>query len=117
MKTWKAVVVVVAIALALALFPGAAKADIPLGLVIQDTPAGVVVVEVTPGGIADRCMPRLRPGACIVTVNGNPVKSAEQFQQVVQSSTFIRFNFLAPNGEPRWAVAWSGGRIPLDFRP
>jgi S1-C subfamily serine protease len=117
MKVWKTAVVAGAIALALTLSPSVAKAQIPLGIVVQETPTGVVVTDVFQGGIADRCMPRLRPGARIVTVNGDPVTSAEQFRLIVESSTFVRFQFVDVRGELRWARAWSGGRIPLNCRP
>ena len=117
MKAWKTVVVAGVIALALGLSPSAAKAQIPLGIVIQDTPTGVVVTGVFQGGIADRCMPRLRAGARIVTVNGDPVTSAEQFRLIVESSNFVKFEFVDATGELRWARAWSSGRIPLNCRP
>ena len=117
MKVWKAGVVAGAIALVLALSPSAAKAQIPLGIVVRDTPTGVVVTDVFERGIADRCMPRLRPGARIVTVNGDPVTSAEQFRLIVESSTFVRFQFVDATGELRWARAWSSGRIPLNCGP
>ena len=107
MRRWKCGLVAAAVALALALSASAAKADIPLGIRIQDTPSGVVVTDVAPGGIADRCMPRLRPGAHIVTVNGGPVISAEQFRRVVECSTFVGFEFVDCTGELRWARAWS----------
>jgi S1-C subfamily serine protease len=116
MKDRKTVVVVGVIALALALSVRAARADIPLGIAIQDTPAGAVVTDVFPGGIADRCMPRLRPGARIVTVNGNQVTSAEEFRQIVACSDFVRFEFIDASGELRWARAWSGERVLLRCR-
>jgi C-terminal processing protease CtpA/Prc len=106
-----------AIALVLAFFPSTAKAQIPLAIAIEDTPNGVFVTTVFQGGIADRCMPRLRQGARIVTVNGEPLKSAEQFRQVVDSSTFVRFEFVDVTGERRWAKAWIGRRMPLDCGP
>ena len=117
MKAWKAGVVAGAIALALTLSPSVAKAQIPLGIVVQNTPTGVVVTDVFERGIADRCMPRLRPGTRIVTVNGDPVKSAEQFRLIVESSNYVRFEFVDATGELRWARAWSSGRIPLNCRP
>jgi S1-C subfamily serine protease len=116
-RIWKSVVVVGVVALALTLSVRAAKADVPLGIVIQNTPDGVVVSDVFQGGIADRCMPRLRPGARIVTVNGNPLTSAEMFQQIVGCSDFVRFQFIDATGELRWARAWSGGRVILRCRP
>jgi S1-C subfamily serine protease len=117
MKVWKTVVVAGAVALALTLSPSVAKAQIPLGIVVQNTPTGVVVTDVFQGGIAGRCMPRLRPGARIVTVNGGPVTSAEKFRLIVESSNFVRFEFVDATGELRWARAWSGMRIPLSCRP
>jgi S1-C subfamily serine protease len=117
MKARKSVVVVGAIALALALAVRAARADIPLGIVLQDTPNGTVVTDVFQGGIADRCMPRLRPGARIVTVNGTQVTSAEGFRQIVACSDFVRFEFIDATGELRWARAWSGGRVLLRCGP
>ncbi len=116
-KALKSVVVVGIAALALTLSVRAARADIPLGIVIQDTPTGVVVTNVYQCGIADRCMPRLRPGARVVTVNGDPVASAESFRQIVACSDFVRFEFIDGTGELRWARAWSGGRILLQCRP
>ena len=107
MKLWKTALVAGAVVLALALSVQSARADIALGITIQNTPDGVIVVEVTPGMIVDRNMPRLRPGAKIITVNGNAVTSAEQFQQIILASDYVRFEFLAPNGEKRWAVAWN----------
>jgi hypothetical protein len=62
-------------------------------------------------------MPRLREGARIVTVNGDLVTSADQFQQVVVSSNFVRFEFIDAKGELRWAKAWSGARMPLQWKP
>ena len=117
MRAWKNVLVAGAVALALALSASAAKASIPLGIVILDTPTGVVVTNVLPGRIADRCMPRLRRGAQIITVNGDPVTSAEQFRRVVESSNFVKFQFVDATGELRWAIAWSGERIQLNCRP
>lgn len=108
MKAWKLLLVVGPIAWALALSPSAARAQVPLGITIQQTPAGVVVVDVMPGGIADRCMPRLRPGARLIVVNGGPVTSAEQFQQMVVSSNYVTFEFIDNTGERRWAKAWGG---------
>jgi S1-C subfamily serine protease len=99
------------VALVLALAAGEARADgIPLGVVIVDTPKGVEVKEVLSGGIADRCMPRLRPGAHIIKVNGEPVTSAADFAKVLENSNFVKFHFVDPTGELRWAHAWSGGR-------
>ena len=119
MSIWKNGLVAGAVALAITLSGGAARADgIPLGISTLDTPKGVEVTGVVPGGIADRDMPRLRPGAHIITVNGAPVTSAEQFRQVLQSSNFVRFQFVDPTGELRWANAWSGGRrVVFDCRP
>ena len=109
MRTWKNVFALASVALVLALAAGEARADgIPLGVVIVDTPKGVEVKEVLSGGIADRCMPRLRHGARIVSVNGDKLTSADQFQRIVESSTFIRFQFVDATGELRWARAWSG---------
>jgi hypothetical protein len=108
MRPWKHVLVTGAVALGLAFSVSAAKAEVPLGICIQDTPNGVVVTDVVAGDIADRCMPRLRQGARIVTVNGDPVISAEQFRRVVECSTFVRFEFVDCTGELRWARAWSG---------
>jgi S1-C subfamily serine protease len=116
-NTWKRVVVVGIVALALALSVSAARADVPLGIAIQDTPNGVIVTEVYQGGIADRCMPRLRPGVRIVTVNGHPLGSAEEFRNIVVCSDYVRFQFIDATGELRWARAWSGGRILLPCRP
>ncbi len=116
-KAWKSVVVTGVVALALALSVRTARADIPLGIVIQDTPAGVIVTDVFQGGIADRCMPRLRPGARIVTLNGYPLTSAEDFRRFVAFGDFIRFQFIDPTGELRWARAWSGGRFLPRCRP
>jgi hypothetical protein len=94
----------------------AARADgIPLGIAISDTPTnGIEVTEVLPGGIAERCMPRLRPGARIITLNGLPVKSAADFKCVIESSVFVRFEFVDPTGNFRWARAWSAGHAPND---
>jgi S1-C subfamily serine protease len=118
MRAWKRLVVAGAIALAITLSSvRSARADIPLGIVIQDTPAGVVVTDVVIGGIADRCMPRLRPGARIVTVNGSPVTSAEGYRQIVACSDFVRFEFIDATGELRWARAWNGGRILPRCKP
>ncbi len=116
-RVWKSVVVVGVLALALAVSTRAAKADVPLGIVIQDTPNGVVMTDLFQGGIADRCMPRLRPGARIVSINGEPLTSADRFQQIVASSDFVRFQFIDATGELRWARAWSGGRIIFRCRP
>jgi S1-C subfamily serine protease len=118
MRTLRNGVAVAIVALVFAISEGEAKADgIPLGIVIVDAPTGVVVTDVTAGGIADRCMPRLRPGAHIIDLNGAPVTSAEQFRKVLLSSHFVRFHFVDPTGELRWANAWSGGRPPLNCRP
>jgi S1-C subfamily serine protease len=117
MKTRNSAVVVGLIALALTLCAREARADIPLGIVIQDTPTGVVVTDVIKGGIADRCMPRLRPGARIVTVNGSPAPSADGFRQIMASSDFVRFEFIDATGELRWARAWSTGKPQPRFRP
>jgi S1-C subfamily serine protease len=118
MRAWKSVVVGVAVALAITLSSArAARADIPLGIVVQDTPTGLVVTGVVQGGIADRCMPRLRPGARIVTVNGNPVTSAQGFRQIAVRSDFVRFEFIDATGELRWARAWSSARILPGCRP
>jgi S1-C subfamily serine protease len=116
-KAWKSVGVVGIVVLALALSTRAARAEVPLGIVIQDTPTGVIVTDVYQGGIADRCMPRLRAGARIVTVNGQPLASAEEFQRIVASSDYVKFQFIDATGELRWARAWSGGRILLPCRP
>ena len=111
MRTWKNVFALASVALVLALAAGEARADgIPLGVVIVDTPKGVEVKEVLSGGIADRCMPRLRPGAHIIKVNGEPVTSAADFAKVLENSNFVKFHFVDPTGELRWAHAWSGGR-------
>jgi S1-C subfamily serine protease len=117
MRTWKNVLVVGVVVLALALSTSAARADIPLGIFVAETPNGIVVTDVIQGGIADRCMPRLRRGARIVTVNGDPIKSAEQFQRILEASDFVRFQFVDPTGELRWARAWSSPRILLNCRP
>jgi S1-C subfamily serine protease len=117
MKAWKLLVVAAAVALALGFSPSSARAQVPLGIGIEQTPDGIVVTEVVPGGIADRCMPRLRPGARLITVNGDPIKSAEQFKQIVDTSTYIKFDFIDPTGERRWARAWSGRRVPLNLGP
>jgi S1-C subfamily serine protease len=114
MKSLKRVFLGGAVALALALFASAARADVPLGVIIEDTPNGVYVVDVFRGGIADRCMPRLRHGARIVTVNGDKLTSGDQFRQIVESSTFVRFQFVDATGELRWARAWSGQTTQLD---
>jgi hypothetical protein len=96
-----------------------AKADgIPIGIVISDTPTnGIEVTEVLPGGIAERCMPRLRPGAQLITLNGLPIKSAADFKRVLDSSDFVRFEFVDPKGNFRWARAWSAGHAPNDGKP
>ena len=118
MRIWNTCFVVGVVALAVALSGGEARADgITLGIYTLDTPEGVVVTEVLPGGIADRDMPRLRPGAHIITINGAPVKSAEQFRLILQSSNFVKFQFVDPTGELRWANAWSGGRRIVCCRP
>jgi S1-C subfamily serine protease len=117
MRARKTALIAVVAALVVSLFASAAKADVPLGIVMQNTPNGLVVRDVMPGKIADRCMPRLRIGARIVTVNGAPVTSAEQFQQVVESSAFIKFQFVDATGELRWARAWSGGSFACQGRP
>ena len=107
MRIWKNGVATVMVALVMAFSGGEAKAGgIPLGIVIVETPNSVLVTEVLPGGIADHCMPRLRPGAHIITLNGVPITSAEQFRQVLESSTFVKFQFVDPTGELRWAHAW-----------
>jgi S1-C subfamily serine protease len=116
-KAWKSIVAVGVVALALALSVSAVRAAIPLGIAIQDTSAGVIVTDVLQGGIADRCMPRLRPGARIVTVNGNQVTSAEGFRRIVACSDLMRFEFIDATGELRWARAWSGVRFLLRCRP
>jgi S1-C subfamily serine protease len=116
-KAWKSVVVVGVVALALALSMSATRADIPLGIALQDTPTGVIVIDVFQGGIADQCMPRLRPGARIVTVDGNQVTSAEAFRRIVACSDLVRFEFIDATGELRWARAWSGGRVLPKCRP
>ena len=43
MKAWKTILLAGAVALTLALSATASRADVPLGVVIQDTPAGVIV--------------------------------------------------------------------------
>jgi S1-C subfamily serine protease len=117
-STFKNGVAAGVVALVIALSGGEAKADgIPLGIVIADTPTGVMVTDVLAGGIADRFMPRLKPGAHIIDLNGAPVTSAEQFRQVLLSSNFVRFHFVDTTGERRWANAWSGGHPPLNCRP
>jgi hypothetical protein len=105
-----------AIALYAAMFSAnaAPAAGIALGLVIEETPQGIEVKEVLPGGIADRCMPRLRPGAYIVTLNGMPVPSALEFKRTIETSDSVRFEFVDPKGEFRWARAWSRGHAPAD---
>jgi hypothetical protein len=104
--------------LATAFTGGVARADgIPLGIVLLETPQGIQVTQVLPGGIADRCMPRLRPGASIVTLNGLPVKSADDFKRVIDTSTFVRFEFIDPTGASRWARAWTSGNAPSDAKP
>jgi hypothetical protein len=109
-RTWKNILALAAVLLVLAL-SGETRADgIPLGVVIVDTPKGVEVKEVLSGGIADRCMPRLRPGAYIVKLNGEPVTTAAEFAKVLENSNFVKFHFVDPTGELRWANAWSGGR-------
>jgi hypothetical protein len=116
--TFKNIFAVALVLLAIAFTGNAAKADgIPLGVIIFDTPNGIEVTAVIPGGIADHCMPRLRPGAHIVTLNGLPVKSAEDFKRVIDSSNFVRFEFTDPKGEFRWARAWSSGHAPSDAKP
>jgi len=117
MKAWKLLIIVAAIALALGFSSSEARAQVPLGITIEQTPDGIVVTEVVPALIADRCMPRLRPGARLVTVNGDPIKSAEQFKQVVDTSDYVRFEFLDRNGERRWARAWNSRRVPLPCGP
>ncbi len=114
MSQLKRVVVAGAIVLALVVFASAARADVPLGVIIEDTPNGVFVVDVFKGGIADRCMPRLRQGARIISVNGDKLTSGDQFRQVVENSTFVRFQFVDATGELRWARAWSGQRALCD---
>jgi S1-C subfamily serine protease len=111
MKAWKTILAAGAIAWAVAFSPHSAQAQIPLGINITETPSGIIVTGVLPGGIADRCMPRLRPGARLITVNGDPITSAVQFQQIVLSSTDVKFEFIDPKGERRWAVAWGGRRV------
>ena len=86
--------------------------EIRLGVVIEETPQGIAVTDVIPGGIAERCMPRLRPGAYITTLNGFPVKSAAEFKRVIETSDYVRFDFVDPKGEHRWAHAWSAGNAP-----
>jgi len=117
MKVCKNLLVAGAVALVLTLSASAAKASIPLGIVVVETPTGLVVTDVVQGGIADRCMPRLRRGARIVAVNGDRVTSAEQFQRVLESSDFVKFQFVDPTKELRWARAWSGSGIPFNCRP
>ena len=118
MFTFKNILAVSLVLLAIAFAGGAAKADgIPLGIVIVDTPNGIEVSQVIPGGIADRCMPRLRPGAHIITLNGLPVRSAQDFKRVIDTSNFVRFEFTDPKGEFRWARAWSSGHAPSDAKP
>jgi len=115
--TWKSGIVIGFVALVFAFATGEAKADgIPIGIVINNTPDGIEVTEVLPGGIADHCMPRLRPGAHIITLNGLPVKSAEDFKRVIDTSNFVRFEFVDPKGEARWARAWSSGHAPSDCK-
>ncbi len=109
MRGWKNVLVTGVVALAISLSASAARPGIPLGIFIQDTTKGVFVTDVNKGGIADRCMPRLRQGAHIVTVNGSPITSAEQFRRVIESSNFVKFEFIDASGELRWARAWSSG--------
>ncbi|HEV3387277.1 MAG TPA: PDZ domain-containing protein [Gemmata sp.] len=114
----KRIVVALLAALVIAFTGSIAKADgIPLGIVVDETPKGIEVTQVLPGGIADRCMPRLRPGAYIITLNGFPVRSAVDFKRVIDSSTFVRFEFIDPKGESRWARAWSNGYAPSDAKP
>jgi S1-C subfamily serine protease len=117
MKAWKLLIIVAAITLALGSSASEARAQVPLGITIEPTPDGIVVTEVVPGGIADRCMPRLRPGARLITVNGDPIKSAEQFKQIVDTSDYVRFEFFDRNGERRWARAWNSRGMPLPCRP
>jgi hypothetical protein len=117
MTAWKLALTGGIVALGFPLFTNTARADVPLGIGFADPPAGVVVTDGMPGRIADRCMPRLRPGARIVSANGAPVKSAEQVAQVVVSSDFIRFQFVDATGELRWAQGWSGPRPVFDCRP
>ena len=113
----KRIVVALIAALVIAFAGSIAKADgIPLGIVINETPKGIEVTQVLSGGIADHCMPRLRPGAYIITLNGLPLKSAEDFKRVIDSSTFVRFEFIDPKGESRWARAWSSGYAPSDAK-
>ena len=89
-----------------------ARADgITLGIVTLDTPEGLVVTKVISGGIADRTMPRLRPGAYIVGLNGKPIDSGDQFRKVLQASQVVKFQFVDPKGELRWGKAWSGRRV------
>jgi len=117
--TFKNCVSALFVALIFAFTGSMAKADgIPLGIVISDSPTnGIEVTDVLPGGIAERCMPRLRPGARIVTLNGLPVRSAEDFKRVIECSDFVRFEFVDPKGNFRWARAWSAGHAPNDGKP
>ena len=117
-RAWKNVLVAGVVALALSLSARAAQPGIPLGIVIEDTAKGVFVIDVQKGGIADRCMPRLRLGAQLVTVNGDAITSAEQFRRVIVSGNFVRFEFIDASGERRWARAWSGrGALPNPAAP
>jgi hypothetical protein len=114
----KRIVVALLAALVIAFTGSLAKADgIPLGIVIDETSKGIEVTQVLPGGIADRCMPRLRPGAYIITLNGFPVKSAVDFKRALDTDTFVRFEFIDPKGDSRWARAWSNGYAPSDAKP
>lgn len=114
MSTLKCLRVALAFFVSLLAADVARAGGIPLGIVIEDTPRGIVVREVLPGGIADRCMPRLRPGAFIVSLEGLPVQSAAEFKRVIETSDFVRFEFADPKGEFRWARAWSRGHAPAD---
>lgn len=110
MKCWKIGFAFVAATMIVAAIRGEARADgIPLGITIQETPKGILVTDVQPSGIADRCMPRLRPGAYLMTLNGLPIKSAADFKRVLETNAFVKFEFVDPAGNFRWARAWSGG--------
>ena len=118
MKIWQIGLGVVAMVFMLAFAAGEARSDgIALGVILKDTPKGVEVTDVIPYGIADRCMPRLKPGAHIITLNGAPLQSAEDFKRILDSSNFVKFQFVDPTGELRWANAWSGGQPGRNCRP